>query len=112
MRHGSQPRPFTRCRRCGLAFERHKGDGPEFERRCPHREGTFRRLPPRAGASQSFSPAEIATLEALVWRARATAAGAPELMALRRKVLAMRAVARERERQRLQREQHKRGKAS
>lgn len=57
------PRPSTKCCRCGEGYSEH--DAPELH--CPDgSESTYVRHVPRPGASQSFSPTEIAVLDKIV----------------------------------------------
>jgi hypothetical protein len=98
----SEPRPTTKCQRCGHEYARHHDSGGEGERQCPLLARTiFRRRTAKNGASQSFSPAEIAELELLVSNAMRCGGNRRVLVTLRRKVLVMRASSRARERQRL-----------
>jgi hypothetical protein len=58
------PRPATKCRRCGQLYGLHVGKGAENTRRCPWREASFfRRSIQHKGASQSFTAREIAVLD-------------------------------------------------
>lgn len=91
----TEPRPGTRCRRCGCPYGEH--GFAVYGLACPDDSGrTFQRHVTRPGASQSFSPSEIALLHTLVTRALKTGGTAPELVALRRKVTAMMRTASER----------------
>lgn len=59
-----EPRPGTKCLRCGYLYLQHLGAGHESTRRCPWTDGGFfRRSIQHPGASQSFTEREVMVLD-------------------------------------------------